>query len=83
MMRCLAAFALLGAGLAELPRGTAAATDAPSSLHRDTAVLRGTGDLGVIVERASGSLVVFDATRRAAIGRIEGLGDLSHASHRT
>lgn len=80
MMRCLAAIALLGAGLAELPRGTAAATDAPSSLHRDTAVLRGTGDLGVIVERASGSLVVFDATRRAAIGRIEGLGDLSHAS---
>lgn len=43
-------------------------------------VLRGTGDLGFIIERAKGSIVVFDATKRAAIGRVEGLGDLSHAS---
>ncbi len=39
-----------------------------------------TGDLGLIVERASGSLVVIDRSDHAAIGRIEGLGDLSHAS---
>ncbi|MBK5951632.1 protein nirF [Rhodobium orientis] len=39
-----------------------------------------TGDLGLIVERATGSLVVVDQSERAAIGRIEGLGDLSHAS---
>ena len=39
-----------------------------------------TGDLGLIVERASGSLLVVDQSERAAIGRIEGLGDLSHAS---
>jgi protein NirF len=39
-----------------------------------------TGGLGLVVERADGALVVVDHTRREAIGRIEGLGDLSHAS---
>jgi protein NirF len=43
-------------------------------------VLRGTGDLGVVIERASGSLLIVDQSERTAIGRIEGLGDLSHAS---
>ncbi len=39
-----------------------------------------TGDLGIVVERASGSLLLVDQSERAAITRIEGLGDLSHAS---
>ena len=39
-----------------------------------------TGDLGLVIERATGSLLVIDRSDRAAIGRIEGLGDLSHAS---
>jgi protein NirF len=42
--------------------------------------LRGTGDLGVAVERATGSVLIVDQSERAAIGRVEGLGDLSHAS---
>ncbi|OOY29484.1 protein nirF [Thioclava sp. L04-15] len=42
--------------------------------------LRATGDLGVIVERATGSVLIIDQSEHAAIGRIEGLGDLSHAS---
>ncbi|MDH3264198.1 MAG: protein nirF [Paracoccaceae bacterium] len=42
--------------------------------------IRATGDLGLIVERESGSLLVIDQSEHAAIGRIEGLGDLSHAS---
>ena len=42
--------------------------------------LRGTGDLGVVIERASGSVAVVDNTARAVLGRVEGLGDLSHAS---
>jgi len=41
---------------------------------------RGTGDLGVIIERATGSLQIIDTTRRMSLGRVEGLGDLSHAS---
>ncbi|MFN4204114.1 MAG: cytochrome D1 domain-containing protein [Tabrizicola sp.] len=39
-----------------------------------------TGDLGLVIERATGSLVLVDRSDRAAVGRIEGLGDLSHAS---
>lgn len=42
--------------------------------------LRGTGDLGVVVERASGSVLVVKTSRRTSLGRVEGLGDLSHAS---
>ena len=41
---------------------------------------RGTGDLGVVVERASGSVQLVSTTQRVAIGRVAGLGDLSHAS---
>ncbi len=43
-------------------------------------VYKASGDLGLVVERTTGSLVVIDRSERAAIGRIEGLGDLSHAS---
>ena len=42
--------------------------------------LRGTGDLGVGVERERGSVRVIDTTARTALGTIGGLGDLSHAS---
>ena len=45
-----------------------------------TPALRGTGDLGVVVERASGSLLVVDTSARRTLARVEGLGDLSHAS---
>lgn len=41
---------------------------------------RGTGDLGVVIERASGSVLVVDQSDRAALCRVQGLGDLSHAS---
>ncbi|WP_315780057.1 cytochrome D1 domain-containing protein [Bradyrhizobium sp. SZCCHNR2011] len=49
-------------------------------LLAQAAELRGTGDLGVVIERATGSVLVVDTSRRGAIGRVEGLGDLSHAS---
>ena len=42
--------------------------------------LRGSGDLGLVIERASGSVQLLDTTRKAALQRVEGLGDLSHAS---
>lgn len=42
--------------------------------------LRGTGDLGVVIERASGRIAIIDNSRRAILGTVEGLGDLSHAS---
>jgi protein NirF len=42
--------------------------------------LRGTGDLGLIIERATGSVLVIDHSEYEILGRVEGLGDLSHAS---
>ena len=42
--------------------------------------LRGTGDLGVVVERATGSLLVVDHSDHERLHRVTGLGDLSHAS---
>jgi protein NirF len=42
--------------------------------------LAATGDLGLVIERATGSLVLIDRSDHAALARIEGLGDLSHAS---
>jgi protein NirF len=42
--------------------------------------LRGTGDLGVVIERETGSIQIVNTTKPASLSRIEGLGDLSHAS---
>ncbi|WP_127114340.1 cytochrome D1 domain-containing protein [Shimia sediminis] len=39
-----------------------------------------TGDLGLVIERANGSVLLVDQSERASLARIEGLGDLSHAS---
>ncbi len=65
-MRVLASF------LFALLTTTAFAADQPQTVA--------TGDLGLVIERATGSLVLIDRSERAALGRIEGLGDLSHAS---
>ena len=42
--------------------------------------LRGTGDLGLIIERASGHVTLINTSSRQPYARIDGLGDLSHAS---
>ena len=42
--------------------------------------LRGTGDLGVVIERADGSVQIIETTHQTSLARIEGFGDLSHAS---
>ena len=60
--------------IAALALFTAAAAPAPG------ADLRGTGDLGVVIERAAGRVQVVDTTARGSLGSVEGLGDLSHAS---
>lgn len=41
---------------------------------------RGTGDLGVVIERGAGRVQIVDTTAKASLGAVEGLGDLSHAS---
>lgn len=66
--------ALLGLASAGL-----AACAAPGGSGTASA-LRGTGDLGLVVERASGQLTLVDTTARAPYAQVAGLGDLSHAS---
>ena len=45
-----------------------------------TPQLRGTGDLGLIIERATGQVTLVNTSARQPYARIGGLGDLSHAS---
>ncbi len=44
------------------------------------AAARGTGDLGLFIERASSSVQIVETSTNTSIGRIGELGDLSHAS---
>ena len=44
------------------------------------AAARGTGDLGLFIERASSSVQIVETSTNTSIGRIGDLGDLSHAS---
>ncbi len=41
---------------------------------------KGTGDLGVVVERATGTVAIVDTSERRVLAEVPGLGDLSHAS---
>ncbi len=68
--------AFLAAGLSAGVASPVLASPAPQGC----AVTRGTGDLGLIIERASGSVLVADVSARTILSRIEGLGDLSHAT---
>ncbi len=42
--------------------------------------LRGSNDLGVVIERADGAVLVVENSGNTVLHRVEGLGDLSHAS---
>ncbi len=44
------------------------------------AELRGTGDLGIIIEREPAAVQIINTTNKNTLSRITGLGDLSHAS---
>jgi protein NirF len=63
--------ALLALGLAMLI-GCAAPTPNPTA--------KGTGDLGVVIERATGTVAIVDTSERSVLAEVAGLGDLSHAS---
>lgn len=41
---------------------------------------RGTGDMGILIERATGGVQIFETTARTRLFNVAGLGDLSHAS---
>lgn len=53
----------------------------PSPAKCDQATeVRGTGDLGVVIERAKGSVLIVEHSHHTILKEINGLGDLSHAS---
>jgi len=63
--------------------GIAAGTSmgVPGTLRaKEQCMMRGTGDLGLIIERAAGSVLIIDTTKKSIIKRVENMGDLSHAS---
>ena len=68
--------AFLTSGLSAGIAAPALAAPAPPSC----VVSRGTGDLGLVIERATGSVLIVDVSARVILSRIEGLGDLSHAT---
>ena len=68
----------LTAGASLLAGGCAATKSPPATAATDA--VQGTGDIGVVIERAAGALTLVNTSRREAIGRVQGLGDLSHAS---
>jgi protein NirF len=69
--------ALAGAAAAPLLGGCAAA---PASAAPATPPIAGTGDLGVVIERARGTLALVNTSTRTLLAEVPGLGDLSHAS---
>ncbi len=69
-----------GAGLAWRALALLAGVALAPALVAAEVRARGTGDLGIVVERASGTLLVVETSGRSVLGRVEGLGDLSHAS---
>ncbi len=44
------------------------------------AAARGTGDLGLLIERATSSVQIVETSSNSSLGRVGELGDLSHAS---
>lgn len=72
--------AALASGCAALAPGGGAADAASAGAREPALIWRGTGDLGVVIERASGSVRIVDTTQRAPLAQVGGLGDLSHAS---
>lgn len=52
----------------------------PPSLAPVQCDIRGTGDLGVVIERAKGSVLIVEHSHHTILKEINGLGDLSHAS---
>ena len=69
-MKTLPLAALLAAAWLALPAAGAAA-----DLGQ-----RGTGDLGIVIERAVGRVLVVENSGRQRLAEVEGLGDLSHAA---
>ena len=66
--------------LATAPALAGCAAAAPAADRQDGRVLRGTGDLGLVVQRTRGAVSIVDTSACRVLGEVDGLGDLSHAA---
>ena len=66
--------------LSDFARLTAFAIALAFATATQAAELRGTGDLGIVIERASGQVQIIETSGRTRLATVSGLGDLSHAS---
>jgi len=57
-----------------------AACSSHTTNNKTEVPLRATGDMGVIIERATGQVQIVNHTSKTVLSEIDGLGDLSHAS---
>lgn len=71
---------LLGACAAPTVLTTPITPTTSTAANSSAGLLRGTGDLGVVVARATGTLAIISTSERAVLAQVTGLGDLSHAS---
>ncbi|WP_320109447.1 cytochrome D1 domain-containing protein [Alkalimarinus alittae] len=61
--------------------GCAVSTSTDADTSAETNIqYKASGDLGTIIERADGAVSIVNTTQKTVEGRVEGLGDLSHAS---
>ena len=76
-MRVEAPLAVMGLAVIRLAViGLAAILGSGDGVAAGQSDLRGTGDLGLVVERALGRVQVIETTGRTSLCTIEGLGDL-------
>lgn len=71
---------LLTAAILTLFVSACSQTSDNQSVQTAETQLRATGDLGVIIERATSQVQIVNHTHKTMLSEIDGLGDLSHAS---
>lgn len=73
--RTFASWFSTGLGLA-----TAGPALAQTPTSTGTSLVRGSGDLGLVIERAHGQVQIVEHSGNTVLATVKGLGDLSHAS---
>jgi len=80
IMSRVSALALAALAISTSSCSTSSTKHAGHAAGTPAVMVRGTGDLGLVIERADGAIVVVEHTGRTTLCRVDGLGDLSHAS---
>ena len=66
-------------GCQQVTNTTETSNSANSTEQASIANLRATGDLGLVIERATGQVQIVNHSSQQSLAQIDGLGDLSRA----